>query len=286
LTPADAVGLAFRIARLDWRDLIRIFWICACFYNFSYSLAAWIPAGCPTALANVVLAISVGMVLFSRFEMRTLQLAIMLLLDEGAPDIRTAIKSARKQPWQVCKSSWPIFMADVAFIVGSLFLTDMLRDRSSNVVAIIQHLELLVGFVALGIPYSCIDQLSLVYLCVLSSEKATLWMATKRMYFLVSHNIGYAFSSILLFVFVNQILEYTSMLVIFDVYATNFVPYFLKVPVGVCVKILEVLIASGPLYSFLAAASAIVASIFLKQMAMRAEGTDLIDQLMKVGSEK
>lgn len=226
------------------------------------------------------------MVLFSRFEMRTLQLAIMLLLEEGAPDIRTAIRIARNQPWQICKTSWPIFTADAAVLIGSVLLEYMLRQHSSNILVQIQHLIFLAGFVALGIPYTCADSLSLLYLLVLTSERATLWKASKRMFYLVSENIGYVIGVVLLFAFITQILELTTALTIFTVYATNLLPDFMREPASFCVKILEVLLASGPLYSFLAAAGAVVASILLKQMTMRAEGTDLTKQLFEVGSEK
>jgi hypothetical protein len=289
ITPADLVGRAFRITRLNWRVLIRLFIVPSFLYGLSDFCADWIGEHTSVGPKMMVATglFSLVLLFVSRCWIYERTYGLLLVLNGDKDDFDSALKEATAKRPMILFLILPILLADIGLLIltaVAAWLTqasDIGRSASSRhdlLGGLLYGFQILVGF-----PLECLSLLCVLFFATLIAEKLTLLGCCKRSAWLLWQGAGYVSIYFVLFTILY---------------------YALSLPIGVlaCLyplaealsgSVKEFATASAmllecclmaPLDAFVFAATAVGSAALYGQLTMRLEFRDVLHRLSLIKS--
>jgi hypothetical protein len=194
VTAADVVGRAFRITRLNWWPLIRLFAVPSFLYSLAGSCVSWLGKHTELGVGIFIVGAAVDVILLvvSRCWVYELTYALLLVICGHIGGIDLARREAAKKRALILLLISPIVMADVGILVifaVSEWISGLPGiDHKSHV---LQSSIVMGGAILVSMPLECLALLLALFVAILVAERLKMLECCVRSAYLVWHAVGY-----------------------------------------------------------------------------------------------
>ncbi len=289
VTAADLVGRAFRIVRLSWYPLIRLFIVPSFLYGVSAFLIGWSGDHPFVGLKVIAAVASVALILLvvSRIWLFERTYGLLLTIDGDNVDLASALNQASIKRTTIIWTILPVLAADAFLLFVPAVVSFLTRGSAGGNSAGSTHSALRAAVFSADIiayfPFECLLLLYIFFFATLAAESLSLTDCCKRTLSLLVHDWWYASSYVVLF-----IVLYFALSVQISIFACLYpLLELFKSTARELVTDVAMLIECflmAPLEAYICAVSAIGASGLYRQLTMRVESSDLLHRLSVIRS--
>jgi hypothetical protein len=280
ITPADLAGRAYRIARLNWRQLFGLFMVPTFCYALSEYLGIWIAERTYFGTATVIVLAIVSMTLLvvSRCWIYELTFALLLVLNGYRGGLASARQEAsRRRPVLLLLIS-PVVLADLLQLIFSAVGSWLMETGDHHGKQQILGIVLLIVQMVVSFPLEGLTLLSGLFIATLIAEKLTIWACCQRIVQFLRQALGYFSAYVALFTLIYFLLTIPTGILACLYPLAQLFNGTAKEIVYATVMLMQCCL-STPLYALMISASAVGSAALHGQLTMQLECRDLIQKL-------